>query len=431
MPPTEPTPRITSEAQPKLPRRDRWVTLAMAAFAIAAGSVAFIVDSAARQRGAAITSGILAELGTLAFILTLAVVGVLLRVRLPDHRFGWLLVAFSVVVGTSALLWSSMLVSSATGGDPRLGTITSWIGGMFSPPTWTYLITQMVVRFPSGAPETPREATILRVTAWTSLLAAIGNGLRPGPIVVYPAFENPLPIPEAWHGVLLAASNVALIVGLVPGVAAVAAMVGRYRSAADIERLQLRWFAFAAGLVLAASLLYLVGAVFLFATNAAVRDFTYALVVLSGCGLPVAVFVAITRYRLYEIDRIIGRTFAYGALTAILAGLYSASVRLFNALFVALTGEESEAALVLTTLVLATTFTPIKSFLEKAAARRFPATTDPGIPGASGGSVGPAPDDDLDARIEAIARRVAAEVLAERPTSAPAAAPARVDTPER
>ena len=72
-----------------------------------------------------------------------------------------------------------------------------------------------------------------------------------------------------------------------------------------------------------------------------------------------------------EIDRIIGRTFAYGALTAILAGLYSASVRLFNWLFVDVTGQNSEATLVLTTLVLATTFTPIKSRLEKVAERRF------------------------------------------------------------
>jgi hypothetical protein len=78
-----------------------------------------------------------------------------------------------------------------------------------------------------------------------------------------------------------------------------------------------------------------------------------------------AAVVAISRYRLYDIDVIIGRAVVFGGLTAILAGMYAASIRLFNALFVGLTGESSEAVLVITTLILATTFTPIKGRLER------------------------------------------------------------------
>jgi hypothetical protein len=129
--------------------------------------------------------------------------------------------------------------------------------------------------------------------------------------------------------------------------------------------------------------------------------------------LPISVFRAITSHHLYEIDQIISRTFAYGALTAILAGVYTASVRLFNWVFVAVTGQESEAALVITTLILATTFTPIKTRLERFAGERF----KPAPAGAAGASTGdpsssatataltpaaaPVLDDGLDARIDA------------------------------
>jgi hypothetical protein len=136
---------------------------------------------------------------------------------------------------------------------------------------------------------------------------------------------------------------------------------------------------------------------------------------------------AITRHHLYDIDTIIGRTFAYGALTAILAGLYAASVRLFNAMFVTTTGENSELALVLTTLVLATTFTPIKSRLERLAARRFkPDASREADAHAEAGAFSVRDADTtasataaldpsaLDARIEAIARRVAREELREQ-----------------
>jgi len=121
--------------------------------------------------------------------------------------------------------------------------------------------------------------------------------------------------------------------------------------------------------------------------------------------VPVAALIAITRYRLYDIDRLIGRTFVYGSLTAILAGVYAASIRSFTAFFVGVTGESSDTALVLTTLVLATSFTPIKQRLETVAGERF----RPAAPA-------PAPSlaaTDFDERIEDIARRVSRELISQ------------------
>jgi hypothetical protein len=210
---------------------------------------------------------------------------------------------------------------------------------------------------------------------------------------------------------------IGVAVSIVPVVLAVRGMVRKYRAAQSIERHQLRWFAFAAAITLTTGLLYIVVGVFLVPERSDLREGTFALFVGSACSLPIAVLVAISRYHLYDIDRIIGRAVAYGALTAILAGIYAASVRLFNALFVAVTGEGSEIALVLTTLVLATTFTPIKGRLERLAAKRFPAESpEPALDGTRGQAAGATSSEgpaELDARMEAIARRVAREVLEE------------------
>jgi hypothetical protein len=87
--------------------------------------------------------------------------------------------------------------------------------------------------------------------------------------------------------------------------------------------------------------------------------------------IPVALTIAILRHRLYDINVIINRALVYGALTAILAGLYSASISLFQKLFQAVTGERSDAAIVLTTLVLASAFTPVRTRLQTTVDRRF------------------------------------------------------------
>ena len=87
--------------------------------------------------------------------------------------------------------------------------------------------------------------------------------------------------------------------------------------------------------------------------------------------IPITLSISTLRYRLYDIDLIINRTLLYSALTAILAGLYAASISLSQKIFIALTGAKSDAAIVLTTLILAATFTPIKTRLQAIIDRRY------------------------------------------------------------
>lgn len=141
-----------------------------------------------------------------------------------------------------------------------------------------------------------------------------------------------------------------------------------YRATGDpVSRLQVRWlvFAFVFVALVALSLGFLPEAI----SGRPLVGWDW--IELSALAVPMAVVIAVLRYRLFDIDVIINRTLVYVPLTAILAGGYAAAIRLFQAFFVAATGNESDAAIVLTTLILASAFTPIRNGLQSQVDRRF------------------------------------------------------------
>jgi hypothetical protein len=91
---------------------------------------------------------------------------------------------------------------------------------------------------------------------------------------------------------------------------------------------------------------------------------------------PVAYAISITRYRLWDIDILINRALVYVPLTGIVAGLYAASTAFLQKLFLTFTGQQSDAAIVLTTLIIAATFTPIKNGLQRTVDKRFKPAPD-------------------------------------------------------
>jgi GAF domain-containing protein len=95
---------------------------------------------------------------------------------------------------------------------------------------------------------------------------------------------------------------------------------------------------------------------------------------------PSVVGVAILRYRLWEIDVLVNRAVVYGTVTAILAGIFTASIGLFQRLFVVMTGEQSDASLVVTTLIVAAAFTPIKNWIQSFVDRQFKEAADDTLP---------------------------------------------------
>jgi hypothetical protein len=143
----------------------------------------------------------------------------------------------------------------------------------------------------------------------------------------------------------------------------------RYRAASLDGRRQIRWILFA-GCITLAGAVPLTLALFLPGSISPSVD-VISILFLSLAAAPIATLIAITRYRLYEIDRIVNRALLYGSLTAILAGVFTAGIGLAQRLFVAVTGVSSDWAIVLTTLVVATLYAPLRKRLEATVDRRF------------------------------------------------------------
>ena len=155
-------------------------------------------------------------------------------------------------------------------------------------------------------------------------------------------------------------------------VAGVTAVTIRFRSGTSDTREQLKWVLFAVVYLLLTFIVTTIAqelwGIF---DNPETNVIATALVALAIAAFPVSVGIAILRYRLYDIDLIINRTLVYVPLTGILAGLYSATVALFQKLFTGITGETSDAAIVISTLILASLFTPLKNALQSFVDKRF------------------------------------------------------------
>jgi hypothetical protein len=136
----------------------------------------------------------------------------------------------------------------------------------------------------------------------------------------------------------------------------------RFRRARGTERLQLRWLAYAAALAAGLLLVALVAA-FVFAKD----DVVLASLALGMALLPLATGAAILRYRLYDLDRIISRTLAYGLLTLLLGGGYALVVLGLGQLL----GRDSPLVVAAATLAAAAVFQPARRHIQQAVDRRF------------------------------------------------------------
>jgi hypothetical protein len=205
----------------------------------------------------------------------------------------------------------------------------------------------------------------LLVIAFGTLLAAFS----PGPIdAIGGAVENPLGMePLRGVGTNSAVGPVESVLYLL-GILAASLFV-RMRRVRGVERQQLKWFAYATAVLV-------VGTILAFTVSEAtglrwLGELGFVLTMLGLAGLPMAIGIAVLRYHLYNIDRIINRTLVYGALTAMLIALYFGGIVVLQRLFVLLTGERSTLAVVASTLFIAALFTPLRRRVQSLIDRSF------------------------------------------------------------
>jgi predicted membrane-bound spermidine synthase len=158
------------------------------------------------------------------------------------------------------------------------------------------------------------------------------------------------------------------------GALAIASLIVRYRRAAQIERQQLKWFAAvailtglggAANIVTSSS-----GSAAPTGTLATVNAVSGFMIYVGLALLPVAIGIAILRYRLYEIDRLISRSISYGVLTAIVGGLFVGFILVFQAVLAPVT-RSNELAVAGSTLLAAALFQPLRRRVQRIVDRRF------------------------------------------------------------
>jgi len=310
----------------------------------------------------------------LAIPVTFTTVGAAIARRRPDHYAGWTLLGAGLLysltlVGTAYAYAGLAPTSSLPGAD-----LAFWLSGALIVPALALPLSIFLLGFPDGHLAGRRWRAALALAVASAIVYAVAELIQPGDIAdELPGIASPIAVPAELGPLVELIGSIGNIGMAVAALIAGLSVAVRYRRSGERERAQIKWIAWLAvpmGLAFVAAVLQ----------TGPISDLAWIVGIVLLAALPVVVAIAILRYRLYDIDRLINRTVVYGALTALLAGLYAASMRLFQSIFVALTGDESDAAIVLTTLVLATTLTPLKARLEVVTGRVLGESGDAGTP---------------------------------------------------
>jgi putative oligomerization/nucleic acid binding protein len=295
-----------------------------------------------------------------------ALVGALIVGSEPSHRIGWMFLGLALSFGLSffAQGYAIKALVLSPGSLPAAEAL-AWLGFWIELPAIAIFALFLPLLFPDGHLPSQRWRPVALAAAAAVLVFIVAKMFGPGSYENYPTIRNPLGLEgqRAFFEALGVALDPLL---LVLTILSAAALFSRVRLADAEQRQQIKWFAYAGALVLVS---FLLGPLSLaFPSLAATRE---AAVVVALVAVPAAVGVAILRYRLYDIDLIINRTVVYVLLTAVLAGVYTGAVALFQRMFVAMSGQGSDLAIVMTLFVLATVFTPIKNSLQERVDRRI------------------------------------------------------------
>jgi hypothetical protein len=344
-----------------------------------------------------------------AVVVGYASVGALLAGRAGAGRIAALLLAgggLFVLVPFGYAIGGSLTMRDP---DSALFSALLLLGPVALGPAYATILPGLAIAFPDGSLPSRRWRLPVGIVVGIIAGGTFLNLVRPGPVAGGTAGRNPFGI-DAIPELLVNIGSIGVIGGVLAITAlGVAAVIVRYRSGNPVERQQQRWFLGAvslAALPLALSILPGIGGP------------ASALVAAIGLMLvPIAVGIAVARYRLYEIDHLINRTLVYVPLTALLAGLYAATVALLQRVFQTVTGDKSDAAIVISTLILASVFTPLRKWLEGMVERRFKPVAG-ASPLASTALLAPA-GPDWEARVAVVALRVVRAELAARATVEP------------
>ncbi len=336
---------------PRTAARLAWLLVPIAA--------ALSIVSVVLNRGRSLLGLDVAPIPTTIGMFLLVPVGALIAVRRSRNPIGWL------VLAAGLLLIIAMTASGysfrALGADAAFpaAVATNWVSQWLVLPMWV-LVGFLTLLYPDGRLPSPRWRWFARVFAILGVLyiAAAAAEAWPRRQEAHADLEHLLP----FRGDTVAAALWPAFVALLA--ATLGALVVRYRRGGPVEKAQIRWLGFAGALTLVATVLF------------TIEQLPAAVVITVGTvasfGPPVAIAVAILRYRLYEIDRIISRTVTYGLLVAVLGAVYVIGVVGLGAVLSGLSGQQgSDLAVAISVLAVVALFRPVRARTLAVVDRRF------------------------------------------------------------
>lgn len=302
--------------------------------------------------------------------LAYALVGTILACRQPRNAIGWLFLLIGLL--SSGVPAVDFLVARVGGQfvAPAGSTVfLAWLASSFHLPLVGAAVIVVFLIFPDGRalPGWSRAGWLALVG---SLLVGFGQALDPSGLRWYPTLPNPTAAPTWFAPVSIGIQVVGLSLVMGALAAATWGMVLRYRSYAPEARHGL----FVVGLAVFA-LAAAGGALMVVRYGLEVAPTTGEVILVAtlvaATAVPIAAAFGMLRYHLFDVDLVLTHALVYIPLTGSLAGLYAASVALFTRIFVALTGDSSDVVIVLSTLLLAGTFAPLRKALENFVDQHF------------------------------------------------------------
>ena len=323
------------------------------------------------------TGGLVGNLLIFMPFLAFPMVGTLLASRRPNNPIGWICLA-------TGIFWALAFLTGAygvyglvvnPGSVPlaaQIGAFTEWL--------WVPAVGLLGIYLPLLFPDGRLPSRRWRPLAWFGgvviLLVSATTLLAPGPLPdLGEGVTNPFGLEgQPW---LAEAAIVLRPLFFLCILASALSPILRYRRSGGEEREQIKWLAFAASLVglllmsITVSTLIFVPGTFTGTERPLWLRLLQDTVVISAAGIPVAIGFAVLKYRLYDIDVVINRTLVYGTLTAMLILVYVCGIISLQYLFRLLTGEESNLAVVASTLAIAALFSPLRRRIQSFVDRRF------------------------------------------------------------
>ncbi len=303
----------------------------------------------------------------MAAVLSVPFVGAVVASRRSENAVGWILCSIGASTSLGIASQEYAIRALVLDGSLAGGTLAAWLSTWLFTPGFGLFTTLVLLLFPDGKLPSSRWRSVARAGAANVAIATLVSALRPGPIEGLAGTRNPVGI-DSLGTALELLSQVTGFLFLVFLVVSVSSLVVRFRRSRGERRQQLKCLTYAASVAATTIVLGAIGEAVGLREKA--PEFIGALiVVLAIVTVPAGIGIAILKYHLYDIDRIINKTLVYGAVSVLLALGYAGGVLLAQAVLPVT--DDSPAVVAITTLAVVALFRPLRNRVQGFVDRRF------------------------------------------------------------